>query len=109
MEPQVTTDVSDYIAALKRRRKMLAYIMLPIAAIGVSLAFGLPDKYLSSSLIEFSQAEISGELPSRGRQEKNYADRYVSSLSDAVLAKDNLKRELKGPFRRSSRKVSWAM
>ncbi len=97
MESQVTTDVSDYIAALKRRRKMLAFIMLPIAAVGVSLAVGLPDKYLSSSLIEFSQAEISGELPNRGRQEKNYADRYVSSLTDAVLATDNLKKELKQP------------
>jgi uncharacterized protein involved in exopolysaccharide biosynthesis len=97
MESQVTTDVSDYIAALKRRRKMLAYIMLPIAAIGISLAVGLPDKYQSSSLIEFSQAEISGELPNRGRQEKNYADRYVSSLTDAVLATDNLKKALQQP------------
>ena len=100
MESQNTTDVSDYIAALKRRRSLLAYIMLPIAALAVALAVGLPDKYLSQSLIEFSQAEISGELPNtanRGRQEKSYADQYVSSLTDTVLAKDNLKVALKKP------------
>jgi uncharacterized protein involved in exopolysaccharide biosynthesis len=97
MESQATTDVSDYIAALKRRRTMLVYIMLPIAAIAIALAIGLPDKYVSLSLIEFSQAEISGELPNRGRQEKSYADQYVSSLTDAVLASDNLKKELAQP------------
>jgi succinoglycan biosynthesis transport protein ExoP len=103
MESQSTTDVSDYIAALKRRRKLLAYIMLPIAGIAVALALGLPNKYLSSSLIEFSQAEISGEVPNanpnanRGRQEKSYVDQYVTSLSDTVLARDNLKAALEKP------------
>ena len=97
MESQITTDVSDYIAALKRRRMMIIRIVLPIAAIAIALSLGLPDKYQSASLIEFAQAEISGELPNRGRQEKNYADRYVANLADAVLAHDNLKRELAQP------------
>jgi uncharacterized protein involved in exopolysaccharide biosynthesis len=97
MESQPTTDISDYIAALKRRHMLLLYITVPIAAIALALALGLPDKYVSSALIEFSQAEISGELPNRGRQEKSYADQYVSSLTDAVLAKDNLKAALAGP------------
>jgi polysaccharide biosynthesis transport protein len=96
MESQTTADVSDYIAALKRRRMVLAYIILPISAIAIGLALGLPDKYQSSSLIEFSTAEISGELPTR-RQEKSYADQYVSSLSDTVFAKDNLKAALAKP------------
>jgi polysaccharide biosynthesis transport protein len=93
MESQ-TTDISDYIAALKRRKMLLLYIVLPIAAIAVALAIGLPDKYRSSSLIQFSQAEISGELPSSGRQEKSYADQYVASLTNTVLAKDRLKQVL---------------
>jgi len=93
MESQ-TTDVSDYIAALKRRRMLLLYIVLPITAIAIGLAIGLPDKYVSSSLIQFSQAEISGELPSSGRQEKSYADQYVASLTNTVLAKDRLKQAL---------------
>src|SRR5688572_4301816 len=97
MESQITNDVSDYIAALKRRRMLLAYILVPIAAVAIALAIGLPDKYLSTSLIEFSQAEISGELPQRGRVEKSYADQYVSSLTDSVLAKNNLAAALKRP------------
>ena len=97
MEPQATTDVSDYIAALKRRRRMLAYIVLPVAAIAVGLALGLPDRFSSQALFTFSQAEVSGELPTRGRQEKEYADQYVASLRDMVLAPDRLAAALKKP------------
>ena len=85
-----TTDVSDYLAALKRRRMLLVSIALPIAALAIALAVGLPDVYVSSALVEFADPQISGELPSRGRVQKSYADQYVSSLSDAVLSADNL-------------------
>jgi uncharacterized protein involved in exopolysaccharide biosynthesis len=97
MEPQATTDVSDYIAALKRRRRMLAYIVVPIAALAIALSLGLPDRYTSQSLFTFTQAEVSGELPTRGRQEKEYADQYVASLRDTVLAPDRLAAALKQP------------
>jgi succinoglycan biosynthesis transport protein ExoP len=98
MDSPMTTDISDYIAALKRRRMLVAYIALPIAALAIALAIGLPDQYVSSSLIGFTQAEISGELPSAvRRQEKNYYDQYVSSLSDAVLNRENLAARLKQP------------
>jgi uncharacterized protein involved in exopolysaccharide biosynthesis len=100
MEPQLTADFSDYIAALKRRRRLLVFIALPIAFLGAALALGLPDMYVSKSLIEFAQAEISGELPNPTRarqQEKAYYDQYVSSLSDSVLNKQNLLRRLKQP------------
>ena len=100
MEPQLNTDFSDYIAALKRRRMLLAFIAVPIAVLGITLALGLPDEYVSKALIEFSQAEISGEVPNGTRpraQEKAYYDQYVSSLSDAVLAKENLIKRLGEP------------
>jgi succinoglycan biosynthesis transport protein ExoP len=97
MESQATTDVSDYIAALKRRRRMLAYIVIPIAALAIGLALGLPDRFSSQALFTFSQAEVSGELPTRGRQEKEYADQYVASLRDMVLAPDRLAAALKKP------------
>jgi len=96
MEPQVTTDISDYIAALKRRRMLLLCVMGPIVVLAASLALGLPDRYVSRSLIDFAQGEISGQLPNR-RQEKEYADQYVSSLTDAVLDGNHLKELLKGP------------
>ena len=81
MEPQVTTDISDYIAALKRRRMLLLCVMGPIVVLAASLALGLPDRYVSRSLIDFAQGEISGQLPNR-RQEKEYADQYVASLTE---------------------------
>ncbi len=101
-QSQFTTDISDYIAALKRRRMLLASIALPIAALAIALAIGLPDQYVSKSLIEFSQAEISGELPNSNpgsgrRPEKEYYDQYVSSLQDAVLNDENLKARLREP------------
>src|SRR6185312_96102 len=74
MESQATTDVSDYIAALKRRRRMLAYIVVPLALLGIGLAIGLPDRFTSQALFTFAKAEVSGELPTIGRQEKEYAD-----------------------------------
>ena len=100
MESQLNTDFSDYIAALKRRRMLLAFIAVPIAVLGIALAVGLPDEYISKSLIEFAQAEISGEVPNGTRPraaEKSYYDQYVSSLSDAVLAKENLIKRLAEP------------
>ncbi len=97
MDSQPTTDVSDYIAALKRRRRMLAYIVVPIAALAIGLSLGLPDRYTSQSLFTFAQADVPGELPTRGRQEKEYADQYVGSLRDTVLAPDRLAAALKKP------------
>ena len=97
MESQATTDVSDYIAALKRRRRMLAYIVVPIALLSIGLAIGLPDRFTSLALFTFAKADVSGELPTPGRQEKEYADQYVSSLGDTVLAPDRLKAALKRP------------
>ena len=101
MDPQqFTTEISDYIAALKRRRMLLAFIALPIAALAIALAVGLPDQYISKSLIEFSQAPVSGALPSDARnntREKSYYDQYVSSLSDAVLNAETLRKALAQP------------
>jgi uncharacterized protein involved in exopolysaccharide biosynthesis len=98
-QQQLTTDFADYVAALKRRRFLLAFIVVPIAVLGIALAVGLPDEYVSRSLIEFWNAPVSGELPqtaahSTSRQEKSYYDQYVSSLSDAVLSPSNLRKRL---------------
>src|SRR5262249_50862406 len=95
MESQVTTDVSDYIAALKSRRRMLAYIVLPIAMIGIGLAFGLPDRFTSQALFTFAKADVPGELPAPGRQENEHADQHSASLRDTVLAPDRLAAALK--------------
>jgi polysaccharide biosynthesis transport protein len=85
-------EFSDYLAAIKRRRMLLATIAVPIVAVALALAIGMPDIFVSTGLITFSDATVSGELPADkggrvGRQnEKEYMDQYVNSLSSAVLS-----------------------
>jgi succinoglycan biosynthesis transport protein ExoP len=93
-----TPDFSDYVAAIKRRRVLLASIGLPILAIALALAVGLPDVYVSSGLITFSDATVSGELPTdreRARREKSYMDQYVNSLSESVMSPPSLQKLIK--------------
>jgi polysaccharide biosynthesis transport protein len=93
-----TPDFSDYIAAIKRRRVLLASIGLPILAIALALAIGLPDIYVSTGLITFSDATVSGELPTdkeRATREKSYMDQYVASLSESVLSAKSLQQLVK--------------
>ncbi len=85
----VTPEFSDYLAAIKRRRMLLAAIALPIVAIALALAIGMPDIYVSTGLITFSDATVSGGVPvdkDRVRKEKEYMDEYVNSLSSSVLS-----------------------
>ena len=97
-QQQFTADISDYIAALKRRRMLLAFVALPLVVLTAALALGLPDQYLSRSLISFENAPVSGALPTDARQhEKNYYDQYVSSLSDAVLNGPALRKRIHLP------------
>jgi uncharacterized protein involved in exopolysaccharide biosynthesis len=88
-----TPDVSDYVAAIKRRRVLLVSVALPILAIAFALAIGLPDIYVSTGLITFRDATVSGELPTdkeRATREKSYQDQYVRSLSESVLSPPSL-------------------
>jgi succinoglycan biosynthesis transport protein ExoP len=93
-----TPDFSDYIAAIKRRRVLLVSIGLPILAIALALAIGLPDVYVSSGLITFSDATVSGQLPTdkeRASREKSYMDQYVASLSESVMSPPSLTKLVK--------------
>ena len=97
-ETSNSPDFSDYVAALKRRRMLLAMVGLPIVAIAFALAIGLPDIYVGTGLITFSDATVSGELPTdkeRAAREKSYMDQYVASLTEAVMTPKNLLRMLK--------------
>ncbi len=93
-----TPDFSDYVAAVKRRHVLLASIALPIVAIAFALAIGLPDIYVASGLITFSDATVSGQLPTdkeRATREKSYMDQYVRSLSESVMSPPNLVKLIK--------------
>ena len=85
----LTPEFSDYLAAIKRRRMLLAMIAVPIIAVAFALAIGMPDIFVSTGLITFSDATVSGAVPidkDRVRKEKEYMDEYVNSLASSVLS-----------------------
>lgn len=87
----------DYLAILRKRRKLLLMVGLPILALGVALAIALPDVYRSSGQIEIEGAQALKQNPNalaQDPEESPYADQYVRSLSTVVLSDRNLSRLL---------------
>ncbi|MBL8269720.1 GumC family protein [Steroidobacter sp.] len=85
--------VGDYLSILRKRRKLLLMVGLPIIAIGATLALALPDVYRSSGQIELEGAQNLKQNPNALGQdpdESPYADQYVRSLSTVVLSDRNL-------------------
>jgi polysaccharide biosynthesis transport protein len=87
---------SDYFSVIRKRRRLLLTIALPIIALASMLAIGLPDMYRSSGLIEIEDAQTAYRNAARNgdTQESPYADQYVQSLGTTVLSSRNLKRLL---------------
>jgi polysaccharide biosynthesis transport protein len=94
-----TPEFSDYVAAIKRRRGLLLGVGLPILAVAIALAVGLPDIFVSTGLITFRDATVSGQLPTdkerAANREKSYMDQYVRGLSESVMSPPNLVKLIK--------------
>lgn len=91
-EPE-SSGFGDYFGALRRRRKLLLMVALPIIAIGAALALALPDVYRSEGQIEIEGAQAVKQNPNalaQDPEESPYADQYVRSLSTVVLSDRNL-------------------
>ena len=91
-EPE-TTGFGDYLAIVRKRRKWLFLVGLPIIGIGVALAIALPDVYRSQGEIEIEGAQAVRANPNSLTQDPDdtpYADQYVRSLSTVVLSDRNL-------------------
>ncbi|HKR35864.1 MAG TPA: Wzz/FepE/Etk N-terminal domain-containing protein [Steroidobacteraceae bacterium] len=90
--------LGEYFGILRKRKRLLFLIGLPIVALGGLLALGLPDIYSASGLIEIEGAENTRQNANptlqdsiaRESDEPLYADQYVQSLSTAVLSDQNL-------------------
>jgi polysaccharide biosynthesis transport protein len=95
--PRESASLPDYLAAVKRRRKLIAVVAVPIVIITVVLAIGLPDVYVSSAIIEFDKAKVPTQIVAAPRtdDEKSFADQYVASLAESVLRTRNLREMLK--------------
>jgi succinoglycan biosynthesis transport protein ExoP len=88
--------LGDYVGALKRRRGLLFGIALPIAALSLMLAIGLPSIYQSSGFIEIEEAQNLKQVVNVTANEPLYVDQYVESLSTLVLSTTNLRKLLQG-------------
>ena len=97
-EPE-STGFGDYFAILRKRRRLLFLVGLPIVAIGGALALALPDVYRSSGEIEIEGAQAAVKSnPNALAADPDaspYADQYVRSLSTVVLGDRTLSRLLK--------------
>src|SRR5690606_42030924 len=74
---------AEYLAILKKRRRLLLNIVVPIAARGALLAITLPDVYRSVALIEIDEQQTMQNMLARGPskdQEAVDADQSVQIL-----------------------------
>jgi len=94
METASGPGFGDYIGAIKRRRNLLLGIALPIIALAVMLAIGLPSMYESSGFIEIEEAQNLNKEVGAASNEPRYADQYVASLGTVVLSRTNLRKLL---------------
>jgi polysaccharide biosynthesis transport protein len=98
-----TPGFGDYVGIVRKRKRYLFMVGLPILALGALLGLALPDIYTSLALVEIEGAENIRQSPTsstlqesiaRQSDEPLYADQYVQSLSTQVLSEKNLSRLL---------------
>ena len=87
--PQENYTFADYVAAIRRRRKVFVAIAAPIVALAVSVALLLPDEYRSFARIavDLEGANVETLEPI---QVAAYADQYIAELRDRVMSSETL-------------------
>ena len=86
---QRSTEFSDYVNSLRRRRRLIVAIWLPIVVFSLLLVLALPSEYGSTATFQ-----LKTELSDQARGD-NYADRYISGLTGSILASPELRAELR--------------
>ncbi|HSZ93524.1 MAG TPA: hypothetical protein VK822_29580 [Acetobacteraceae bacterium] len=81
-------EFSDYVDSLRRRRRLLLTIWVPIVLLTMLLAVGLPSEYGSTATFQ-----LKTDLNDHARGD-NYADRYISGLTGTVLGSPELRAAL---------------
>lgn len=87
MEEQEKT-LGDYLAALRRRRKLLTAIVLGLLLLALGVTFGLPAVYRSKAVILIEQQEIPKELVTS--TVTSYADQRIQEITQRVMTTSNL-------------------
>ena len=87
MEPQ-RIEFSDYVNSLRRRRRLILGIWVPVVLLTMLFAVALPSEYGSTATFQ-----LKAELNDQARGD-NYAERYVSGLTGTVLGSRELRAAL---------------
>ena len=85
---QQRVEFSDYVNSLRRRRRLILAIWLPLVLLAVLLAVGLPSEYGSTATFQ-----LKTDLNDHAKGD-NYADRYISGLTGTVLGSPELRAAL---------------
>src|SRR5215471_6027348 len=88
MDREKSAEFSHYVSLLRRRRRLIAVIWLPIVVISLLLALALPSEYGSTATFQ-----LKTELNDQSKGD-NYADRYISGLTGTVLGSQELRAAL---------------
>jgi succinoglycan biosynthesis transport protein ExoP len=75
----------EYMATLLRRRRLMVWIGLPIVLVAAVLAIALPNMYRSTATFRLTSSQVAD-----ADSAAEFADQYVMSLADRVLAGSNL-------------------
>ena len=90
------SELADYVSSLRRRRPLILWIWVPGILLTTLLAVGLPSQYVSTATFQLKPQALNPNVPDRAQkdEEDSYSDRYVSSLTDAVLSSPDLRAAL---------------
>ncbi len=88
MQVEKSLGISDYIAALRRRRRLVALIGVPILVIGCIVAVTLPSVYSSSAVFKLN------DDPDAKNNGDSYLDQYISGLTYGVVTGQNVNKLL---------------
>jgi polysaccharide biosynthesis transport protein len=91
MNAEQAPGFSDYLSALRRRRRLIFAVALPLAVAGLVVSLALPSYYRSQGLFEIEEGKLASYLPdAQGKRDVTQLDQYVASLSEKVLVRQKL-------------------
>ena len=89
MESVSLPGLSTYYAFVRRRRRVIAYVGLPVAVTAILVALSLPSIYTAPAAFQFEESAIAS-LGAGRQNHDEYLDQYVTKLGESVLTRANL-------------------
>jgi uncharacterized protein involved in exopolysaccharide biosynthesis len=107
MDTEQSPGFGDYFSALRRRRRLVFGVGVPIAVGAIVVALALPAYYRSQAMFEIEEAKLANYIPNASKDARPVAqlDQYVASLAETVLIDAKLGRAVQevNPFPGDSR------